>query len=126
MPATAGPGHLAAFFEAQLMFRDANGYAKGTLTVPDTVTPGTTTHAYLMTGPVSAALPNITREIATFFGGQTILGQLALGVSAFGTSELVLSAYDEVLNAYITGSVADAATHTSHVFTAPNVNKADI
>lgn len=122
MTATAGPGHIAAFYHAGIAFRDSNGYPKGTQTSPDNVTNGTTTSMYKLTGTVKAGIPNITREIAKFRGGQAILGQMALGISDFGSSDLSLSAYDEVLNAYITASVADIVTASAHVLTAPNTN----
>jgi hypothetical protein len=117
----AGAGHLAGFFHAQICFRDSNGYPMGADSTPDAVSALDVKHAYKLTGPVAATAPSPTREVATFRGGQNVLGQMAMGTSAFGTFDLTLSAYDEVFNAYITGSVNDVTNvGTANVLSADN------
>lgn len=120
MAATATPGHIAGFYRAQIAFRDNSGYPMGVDPTPNAVAAGETKHAYLLTGPVSVTAPQVTRELATFRGGQVILGQRAMGVSDFGTFELTLSAFDETFNAYISGSTVDVATVSDWAVGAPN------
>lgn len=117
----AGAGHIAGFYHAQLMFRDSNGYPMGTLSTPNAPVNGSEYHAYQLIGPISASAPTPTREIATFKGGMSILGQRVLGISDFGTFDFELSADDEVLMAYIGGSSNDTTNFgTSNVAGAPN------
>lgn len=121
----AGAGHLAGFYHAQVCFRDSNGYPMGTDTTPNAVSNGATTHAYKLTGPVSATAPSPTREIATFRGGMNVLGQLGLGTSDFGTFDITLSAYDEVFESYVSGATNDATNFgTSHIASTPNTMNA--
>lgn len=120
MPAVATSGHVAGFYHAQIAFRNASGYPMGSDSTPDDVTNGETKHAYKLTGPVSVTAPQVTRELATFRGGQVILGQRAMGVSDFGSFELTLSAYDEQFNAYVSGSTVDTTTITEWAQSAPN------
>ena len=120
MPAVATSGHVAGFYHAQIAFRNASGYPMGSDSTPDDVSNGETKHAYKLTGPVSVTAPQVTRELATFRGGQVILGQRAMGVSDFGSFELTLSAYDETFNAYVSGSSVDTTTLTEWALTAPN------
>jgi hypothetical protein len=89
----------------------------GSDSTPDSVSNGETKHAYKLTGPVSVTAPQVTRELATFRGGQVILGQRAMGVSDFGSFELTLSAYDETFNAYVSGSSVDTTTLTEWALT---------
>lgn len=120
MAAVATAGHIAGFYHAQIAFRDSAGYPMGADSSPNTVAVGETKHAYKLTGPVAATAPQVTREIATFRGGQVIQGQRAMGVSDFGTFELTLSAFDETFNAYISGSTVDVTTVTDLAQYAPN------
>lgn len=123
MAAVAGAGHIAGFYQAQFMFRNSNGYPMGTQSNPDGVGAGTTTHSYLMTGPVEAGEPTAEYDEAEFFGGQSYLGKRDLGLASIGSFDLTLSARDEVLESYITATTADVTTVSSHVLTAPNVRK---
>lgn len=117
-------GHFAGFLYAQVMFRNSSGYPMGGDSTPNSVSNGDVKHAYKLTGPVTADIPTPTRNIATFYGGQGILGQLDLGVSDFGTFNLQLSAYDETFTGYITGTTPDVTNvGTSNVLTAPNSTK---
>lgn len=125
MPAVASAGHISGFYHAQIAFRDSAGYPMGQDSSPDTVTDGETKHAYKLTGPVEATAPTPTREIATFRGGQKVLGQRATGVTDFGTFDLTLSAYDETFNAYISGSTVDVTTASELAQTAPNTLNPD-
>lgn len=120
MAAVATAGHIAGFYHAQIAFRNASGYPMGADSSPDTVAAGDTKHAYKLTGPVEVTAPQVTREIATFRGGQAILGQRAMGVSDFGTFDMTLSAFDETFNAYIGGSTVDVTTVTDLAQYAPN------
>lgn len=123
----AGAGHLAGFYHAQLMFRDSNGYPMGTDSTPNSVSNGAVTHAYKLTGPISASAPSPTREIATFRGGMVTLGQRGLGTSDFGTFDFTLSAEDEVLEAYAGGSSNDTTNFgTANVAGAPNTMNANL
>jgi hypothetical protein len=120
MATTATVGHIAGAYYAQVAFRDSAGYPMGADSSPNTVAAGETKHAYKLTGMVEVTAPQVTREIATFRGGQVILGQRAMGVSDFGTFDLTLSAYDETFNAYISGSTVDVTTLTDVAMGAPN------
>lgn len=120
MAAVATAGHVAGFYHAQIAFRSNAGYPMGADSSPNTVAAGETKHAYKLTGPVEVTAPQVTRELATFRGGQVILGQRAMGVSDFGTFELTLSAFDETFNAYISGSTVDVTTVTELAQYAPN------
>lgn len=120
MAAVATAGHIAGFYHAQIAFRDSRGYPMGADNTPNAVAAGDTKHAYKLTGPVEVTAPQVTREIATFRGGQVILGQRAMGVSDFGTFDMTLSAFDETFNAYIAGSTVDVTTVTELAQYAPN------
>lgn len=120
MAAVATAGHIAGFYHAQIAFRDSSGYPMGADNTPNAVAAGETKHAYKLTGPVEVTAPQVTREIATFRGGQVILGQRAMGVSDFGTFDMTLSAFDETFNAYVGGSTVDVTTVTDLAQYAPN------
>lgn len=123
----AGAGHLAGFYYAQIMFRDSEGYPMGNLATPNSPVNGTAYHAYKLTGPVSCTAPAPTRELATFRGGMAILGQRALGTTDFGTFEMVLSAYDEVFEAYVSGASNDTTNGGSaNVLGAPNTENINL
>lgn len=123
----AGAGHLAGFFDAQISFRNTNGYPMGQDTTPNSVSNGAVAHAYKITGPVAATAPSPTREIATFRGGMVTLGQRGLGTSDFGTFDFTTSAYDEVLEAFISGATNDATNFgTANIASAPNTNNASL
>lgn len=120
-------GHLAGFYSAQLAFRSSAGYPMGVDSTPDSVSNGDIKSALKLTGTVSATAPSPTRELATFRGGQSILGQRALGTSDFGSFELTLSAYDESLVSYITKTAVESTKFgTSNTGTAHNVLNANI
>ena len=123
----AGAGHLSGMYHAQLAFRNSNGYPMGNLRTPNAPTNGSEYHAYKLTGPVSVTAPSPTREIATFRGGMNILGQRGLGTSDFGTFDMTLSAFDEVLESYISGAVYDTSNYgTANVAGAPNTLNANL
>lgn len=126
MAAAADRGFIAGFFHLQVAMRDSNGYPMGSDTTPNTKTGLDVKHAYKLTGPVEAAVPAPTRDIATFRGGLGILGQRAMGVSDLGSFTITLSAYDETFHAMVSGSVVDVATHTELAMTAPNMALADL
>lgn len=118
-------GHIAGFYHAQIAFRDSNGYPMGTQTDPDTVSNGTTTHAYKLTGPVETGTLSTTRESAAFRGGQKLLGRKDLGLSDVGSFDITLSAFDEQFHAYITRTAIDTSVATSNSLTTAGVNEAD-
>lgn len=119
-------GHIAGFYYAQYATRNSAGYPMGQDSTPNAVTALDVKNALLLTGPVSVTAPSVTRERATFRGGQKALGQRSLGVSDFGTFELTLSAYDELFHTLISGGSADTTTATSVTITAPNSNNGDL
>lgn len=123
----ASTGHFAGFLYAQVMFRNSSGYPMGADSSPNSVSNGDEKHAYKLTGTVTADIPQPTRNIATFYGGQGILGQLDLGVSDFGSFNLQLSAYDETFTGYITGTTPDVTNvGTNNVLTAMNSTKTNL
>lgn len=103
----ASRGHIAGVFHAQIGFRDSNGYFKGTDSTPDVVADNTTLHAYKLLGLVSATAPVPSYVVADFFGGQTYLGSMDLGVESYGAFEITLSGHDDTFHAYITNSAVD-------------------
>lgn len=123
----ASTGHFAGFLYAQVMFRNSSGYPMGGDSTPNSVSNGDVKHAYKLTGTVTADIPQPTRNVATFYGGQGILGQIDLGISDFGTFNLQLSAYDETFTGYITGTTPDVTNvGTSNVLTAMNSTKTNL
>ena len=126
MAVTPTAGHIAGLYHAQIAFRSTDGYPMGADSTPDDVAAGETKHAYRLTGPVSVTSPAVTREVATFRGGQVVLGQRSLGVSEFGTFEMTLSAFDEVFNAYVSGSSVNTTTMTEYALGAPNSLRPDL
>jgi hypothetical protein len=118
-------GHIAGFYHAQFCLRDSSGYPFGTVTDPDSAPNGTTTHAHKLIAPVEASALTFEREIATFRGGQSILGRRQLGVSEIGAFEITLSAFDETLHALISGSAVDTSIASAHSVTTPNARRSD-
>ncbi len=118
-------GHIAGAYHAQWCFRNSDGYPMGTQSSPDSVANGTTTHARKLTGLVEAAAMQISRETATFKGGQALLGKRQLGVSDLGDFMLKLSAYDPIWHAFINRNAVDTTTVTGNVLSAPNLGEGD-
>lgn len=118
-------GHLAGFYHALFMMRDSSGYPFGILTDPDSAANGTTTHAHKLIGAVEASALAITREVATFRGGQSVMGRRQLGVNDFGDFDLTLSAFDETFHALISGSAIDTTIASSNSVTTPNTRRGD-
>lgn len=118
-------GHIAGFYHAQILKRDANGYPVGLASDPDDIANGTTLNPLKLTGPVEVTALSITREVATFRGGQKVLGRRQLGVSDIGSFDLKLSAYDEAFHALVTGSAIDTSIATANSVTTPNVMNGD-
>lgn len=118
-------GHIAGFYHAQWMFRDANGYPAGTEADLAAAANGTTTHARKLPGPVEATAMQITREQATFRGGQRVLGRRQLGVSDISPFDLTLAAYDPVWAAMIAANAVDTAIASANVVSAPNLGNGD-
>ena len=121
-------GHIAGFYHAQFSLRDPNGYPVGTATAvldPSNIANGTTSHAHKLIAPVEVTGLSLGREIATFRGGQQILGKRQLGVNEIGTFDLTLSAFDEAFHALITGSAVDSTIASSNTVTTPNVGEGD-
>lgn len=126
MAAAADAGYISGLFHAWVATRNTNGYPMGSDTTPNVVANGETKNAYKLIGPVEAAVPAPTRDIATFRGGLTILGQRAMGVSDFGSFDLTLSGFDETFHAMVSGSTVDVSTHTELAITSPNFANASL
>lgn len=118
---TGTRGHIAGVYHAQIGFRDSNGYFKGTDETPDVVANGTTLSAYKLLGPVSATPLSPTYDIAEFFGGQTYLGSVDMGASAFGGFEITLSGHDDTFHSYVSATAIDTTIASVYSVTAPNV-----
>ncbi len=109
----------------QLAFRSSAGYPMGTLTTPDSPTPGVggVVYApYLMKNIVSFEGFSPTRAVAVDLGGSKIRAQADVGVESFGSGTLVLSERDDVFESYITGSSVDSTTVTGWRDSGSNVN----
>jgi hypothetical protein len=119
-------GHLAGFYHAQFWKRDSAGYPVGVVADPNNISNGTTSHSYLLTGPVEASAPQPTRERATFRGGQAYLGAKDLGVSDFGQFDLTLSAIDDVFNTHIRRGAVDTTIASARRIHAPNTQGAPV
>jgi hypothetical protein len=124
MALTAGPGATAAGYHAWVARRDTVGYPKGTLATPDTPVNGTVYGAYKLNDVISATSPTMDRIIATFRAGQKFKGNRVIGVQDATPFDLVLDTFDEVFHSYITGAVADVATMSGAVLSAPNSGNA--
>lgn len=118
-------GHIAGFYHALWMYRDANGYPAGTEADLSAAANGTTTHARKLPGPVEATAMQVTREQATFRGGQRVLGRRQLGVNDISPFELTLAALDPVWNAMIARNAVDTAIASQNVVSAPNLGEGD-
>lgn len=118
-------GHIAGFYHALYCRRDSSGYPFGTVSDPDNVANGTTTHARKLIAPVEASALTFEREVATFRGGQTILGRRQLGVSEIGAFEITLAAFDETFHALITGSEVDTSIASANSVTTANALRGD-
>lgn len=118
-------GHIAGFYHALWMYRDANGYPAGTEADLAAASNGTTTHARKLPGPVEATAMQVTREQATFRGGQRVLGRRQLGVNDISPFDLTLAAYDPVWNAMIAANAVDTAIASQNVVSAPNLGNGD-
>jgi len=118
-------GHIAGFYHAQFCLRSSEGYPFGTETDPDNVANGTTTHAHKLIAPVEASALAFEREIATFRGGQKIIGRRQLGVSEISAFEITVSAFDEAFHALVTGSAVDTSIASANSVTTPNVMRGD-
>lgn len=122
----ATSGHFSGAYEALWCRRDSNGYPKGISTTPDSVSNGSTHHAYRIPGLVQATAPSVSRGRVTFRGGMKARGSRTTGLEDFGDFTITTAAFDETFDALVTGSVADATTGGSNnVITAPNSNLAD-
>ena len=120
MALTDDSGMIAGAFHLQVAKRDSNGYAKGILADPNTVVANTTSSALLVGGLDSFTAPTPTVEFATGRGGQKMLGNMALGVSSFGTPTITLAYFNETLNAFIKGTTADVTSVNGWVMNAAN------
>ena len=125
MAATASKGSIAGAYHLQVAFRDDDGYPMGTDTTPDVVSNNATTHAYYVGGldKLTGATPTI--DVAINKGGQKVVSKTPLGIADWGTPGIVLSEFNEVLNAYIKGATADVTTMTEWVQSPANVNQLD-
>lgn len=109
----------------QLAFRNSSGYPMGTLTTPDSPTPGVggvVYSPYLMKNVVSFEGANPTRAVAVDLGGSKIRQQADVGVESFGSGTLVLSERDDVFESYITASAVDSTTVTGWRDSGTNAN----
>lgn len=116
-------GHIAGFYHAQFSLRSSAGYPVGTVADPETIANGTTSHAHKLIAPVETTAFTVTREAATFRGGQKVLGRYDLGVSDVGSFDITLSAFDETFHTLITGSARDTTIASANSVTTPNINK---
>ena len=114
---------LYGVYYVQYAFRDSSGYPMGNTTAPDSVADGTTTHAVLMTNPVSFTPPAPTFETVTDKGGMQVLAQKGLPASAFGEASLTLSELDDEFHAHITGTTIDTTTVSGWRQMGSGVNK---
>ena len=87
---------------------------------PDNLTVDTTYHAQRLPGIISIALPSVSYETAVDRGDQSILGQLDLGPSDFGTFDIQISNESADLKALLGDSVVDQATLSNAYISSPN------
>jgi hypothetical protein len=109
----------------QICFRSSAGYPMGTLTTPDSPTPGVggvNYHSYVLKNIVSFEGTQPSRAIAVDLGGSKIRAQADVGVESFGTGTLVLSERDDIFESYITGSSVDSSTVSGWRDSGSNVN----
>jgi len=117
---TDDAGIILGAFHVQVAKRDSNGYAKGVLADPNTVTPDTTSSALLIGSLDSFTAPTPTTEFGTGRGGQKLIGSMALGISSFGSPSITLAAFNETLNAFIKGTTADVTSVSGWTMNAAN------
>lgn len=124
--ATAAKGMVSGLFWMWIAFRDSAGYPMGQLITPNSPVNGTTYPAYLLNHQVSFTPATPTRELATQQGGQKIIAQRDLGISALGNGSITLSAYDEAFHAFVSGSAFDGTTVSGIAATSANDGNGDL
>jgi len=117
-------GNVAAFTYLQV-WRAYQGRAYGDVADPENIAAGTTTHAYLVRDGITASIPQVQREIASFRGGGRLLGTMQLGVSDIGAFDVGLATYDAKLRALVNGSNVDTTSITNVTISGTNVMRAD-
>lgn len=117
---TATSGMVAGQYQMWIAKRDSNGYPVGTAGTADSPAQNTIYGAYVINHAVSFTPPQPTVEEATWRGGQTIRGKRHLGVSDYGTGQLVLSAFDETFHALVSKSSLDETTVIGPTISAAN------
>lgn len=114
-------GFQFGFYEAQVAFRNSNGYPMGVQTSPDAVSNGTTTHAYRITGGVSCTAPQASFNRNSARGGMKYYGAVVTGLNDIQGMTLTLAHFDPLLDSYLRGYTVDTTNGgTSNVLTAPN------
>lgn len=102
-------GNVYNFVGAFVWRRNSLGLATGQLD-PDSLTPGTTSHAYRIYGPITATLPDVTFKSFEFVGGGTWEGKADGGLESVGDGELQVSQMDGGLEALLQGGSVDTTS----------------
>lgn len=112
-------GNVYAFEKALVWRVGDDGIATGQLD-PDSLTPNTTSHAYLINGPITATLPDVSFAAAEFRGGGSYEGRADMGVQSVGEGTLNVSQLDAALDALLQGGSVDTTSLSGATITSPN------
>lgn len=102
-------GNVYTFISLQIWRRDSAGRCVGQMD-PDSLTPGTTSHAFRGYGPITATLPDVTFTSIDFRGGGSWEGTADGGLESVGEGEITLSQMDGALEAFVQGGLVDTTS----------------
>ena len=106
----------------QLSKLNSSNYSVGQVADPNTISNGTTSHAYLVKHAISTTSPEMAREIARARGGGTIRAQVTGGITDLGSFVVTMSDVDPALLVLINSTALDTTQATSHTMFASNPN----
>lgn len=109
----------------QIALRDIDGYpigvqSDGDIVAADDAALGETYHAVTVSGYVSHTAPTKSVEYATDISDGTNKGKVPMGISDYGTGEIVLSEEDEVAQNMVRNAHSDTTLNTAWTVQAGN------
>jgi hypothetical protein len=114
---------VARSYLLQIVTLNSAGYPIGSFATPNSPVNGTVYPSYIVPGIVSYTPGQPTYEEVHSYAMETLRGKRDLGVTDYGTGQIVLSEYDEMVNKLAGGSAIDTSTATALSMTAPNSNQ---
>jgi hypothetical protein len=103
-------GAITGFAFAQ-MWTVKDCYSYGQLNTDTAVSTPATSHAYLIRDPKTSGVPQISREVLTLTGGDTIKGARMFGPSSIDSFQITTTTLDADLVALVTRTSVDQTTN---------------